>query len=390
MKCLTYRHMKPLLSIIIPTKNRYAYLTDVLHILVTMKYDNLEYIITDNTPDNEEFSKFIEKLNDSRIKYFHRKDNMSQSENSDYALSKANGAYVCFIGDDDVILENIFVMVKKMEEDRIDCMIQDPVTYYWPDVDFKYASGSQKPASFNYGDYYKYEFTQIDVAQELEGVLDCGATKIGLLPRVYHGIVKKEILDKIKEKCGTYFPGPSPDMASSVALSLLSAKTVLSNMAFTISGKSGKSASGMGLKHTHKGDLNKDFLPGNILETWNHKIPQFWSCSTIWAQSASTSLNAFHSTDRINYKALYTNLLVFEPSYTEQINDKIKEIFEEHKLLNYSILYMNYTAIFFKRIISFLKRRFVSENGNVTHTNINSIFECYSKVSDLVNQNKLT
>ncbi|MHA8072230.1 glycosyltransferase family 2 protein [Aquirufa ecclesiirivi] len=378
--------MKPLLSIIIPTKNRYAYLTDVLHILVGIKHEGLEYIITDNTPDNIAFSKFIEELNDDRIKYFYVRENMSQTENSDYALSKANGSYVCFIGDDDVILENIFVMVKKMQEENIDCMIQDPVTYYWPDVDFKYSSRTQQAASFNYGDYYKYEFAQIDVKQELEMVLDCGATKIGLLPRVYHGIVRKEILDKVKKKCGSYFPGPSPDMASSVALALLSAKTVLSKMTFTISGKSGKSASGMGLNHTHKGDLDKDFLPANILETWNHKIPQFWSCSTIWAQSASTSLKAFHSADRINYIALYTNLLVFEPGYTEQINDNIKEIFKENKVLNYSILYKNYTIIFFKRVFDFFKRRFVADNGNVTYTEINTISECYNKVNSLIIQ----
>jgi glycosyltransferase involved in cell wall biosynthesis len=382
--------MKPLLSIIIPTKNRLAYLKDVLHILVGINHEGLEYIITDNTPDNLSFAKFIEELNDERIKYFYISGNMSQTENSDYALSKANGSYVCFIGDDDVILENIFVMVKKMQEENIDCMIQDPVTYYWSDVDFKYSSNSQQPASFNYGDYYKYEFTEIDVMQELEMVMDCGATKIGLLPRVYHGIVRKEILDKVKEKCGSYFPGPSPDMASSVALALLSTKTVLSKMTFTISGKSGKSASGMGLKHTHKGDLNKDFLPANILETWNHKIPQFWSCSTIWAQSAFTSLKAFNSADRINYKALYANLLVFEPGYSVQVNEKIKEIFKENIVLNYSILYKNYSLIFFKRVFDFFKRRLVFGKENVTYKNINTISECYHKVSYLVNQKELS
>lgn len=381
--------MKPLLSIIIPTKNRIAYLKEVLQILVSIKHNSLEYIITDNTPGNEEFSLFVEELNDQRLKYFYVKENMSQTENSDFALSKANGSYVCFIGDDDVILENIFLMVNKMQEENIDCMIQDPVTYYWPDVYFKYSSVKQQAASFNFGDKYKYEFAEIDVKKELELIMDCGATKIGLLPRVYHGIVSKKILDQINEKCGSYFPGPSPDMANSVALALLSTKTVLSKMTFTISGKSGKSASGMGLNHTHKGDLNKDFLPSNILETWNNKIPQFWSCSTIWAQSASTSLKAFNSEDKINYIALYTNLLVFEPEYRDKVNDKIKEIIKENKVINYSILYKDYFVIFFKRVLDFFKRRLVSEKGNFTYTNINSISECYEKVSDLVNYKKL-
>lgn len=378
--------MNILLSIIIPTKNRHVYLTEVLQILVGIKHVGLEFIIADNTPDNIAFLKFIEDLSDDRIKYFHVKDNMSQTENSNFALSKANGTYICFIGDDDVILDNIFFIVDRMQQQNISCMIQEPVTYYWPDVDFKYSSSSQQASSFNYGDYFKYEFIEIDVKQELENVLDCGATKIGLLPRVYHGIVRKDILNKVRDKCGSYFPGPSPDMASSVALALLSTKTVLSKMPFTISGKSGKSASGMGLNHTHKGDLNKDFLPSDILETWNYKIPQFWSCSTIWAQSAYASLKAFNSEDRINYEALYTNLLVFEPGYGEQINFKISEMFNKNKLFNYLIIYKNYGSIYIKRIINFLKRRIVFEKGNHTYTNIKSISECYYKVSDLVKQ----
>jgi hypothetical protein len=311
---------------------------------------------------------------------------MSQTENSNFALSKANGSYVCFIGDDDVILENIFFMVRKMKEENIDCMIQDPVTYYWPDVDFKYSSNTQRAASFNYGNYYKYQFTEIDVKHELQLVFECGATKIGLLPRVYHGIVKKEILDKIKEKCGSYFPGPSPDMASSVALALLSAKTVLSKMTFTISGKSGKSASGMGLNHSHKGNLDKDFLPANILETWNNKIPQFWSCSTIWAQSAFTSLKAFNSADRINYSSLYINLLVFEPEYSHLVNEKIKETFKDNKVFVYPFIYIKYTVVFINRIINFFKRRLINVNENVTYTNVDSISACYHKVSILVNK----
>lgn len=378
--------MNPLLSIIIPTKNRYIYLKEVLKVLKSIKYESLEYVITDNTPDNATFSNFINELNDDRFKYFHIRENMSQTENSDYALSKANGKYICFIGDDDVILENIFVMVEKMQKENIDCIIQDPVTYYWPDVDFKFPSSKQQSASFNFGNYYRYEFIEIDLKQEFDIVMKSGATKIGLLPRVYHGIVKKEILDKVKVKCGSYFPGPSPDMASSVALTLLSSRTVFSKMTFTISGKSGKSASGMGLSHTHKGDLKKDFLPKDILDTWNYKIPKFWSCSTIWAQSAYTCLKAFNYEDKINYKALYTNLLVFESDYSVQVKDKIEEIFKEKKMINYFILYKDYGVIFLKRVFDFFKRRFISDKGNITYTGINSISECYNKVTLLINK----
>ena len=373
--------MNPILSVIIPTKNRYSYLTEVLNILTGIKRNDVEYIITDNSTDNTVFNQFVQSLNDERIRYYYVKHNMSQTENSDYALSLANGEYICFIGDDDIILENIFVMIERMKLESIDCMIQDPITYYWGDVNFKYELSSQKPASFIFGSDYKYSFLTVDVEKELANILNAGATRIGLLPKVYHGIVRKELLDEIKAKCGSYFPGPSPDMASSVALSLFAAKTILSAMPFTISGKSGKSASGMGLTHTHIGDLNKDFLPKNVIETWNDKIPKFWSCSTIWAQSALYSLNACDSKLDINYKALYTNLLVFESGFTKQINEKID--------LNCSFpdkveIYSRRMYIFLLRVRSFIQRRYFSYDGMKTYSDVHTIKECYDMVNSLL------
>lgn len=378
--------MKPTLSIIIPTKNRYDYLKEVLKLLIELKQDNVEFVVTDNSPDNSEFYPFIQQINDSRIKYFHVKENMSQTGNSDYALNKVTGDYVCFIGDDDMVLDNIFDITQKMIAENIDCMIQSPVTYYWSDVRFRFSLNAQKPASFIIEDNYENDFENVDVDKELLSILDSGATRIGMLPRVYHGIVKKELLDKVKVKCGSYFPGPSPDMANSVAISLFSPKTIYSKLPFTISGKSGKSASGMGLQHTHAGDLNKDFLPKNVIETWNKKIPQFWSCSTIWAQSAFYSLNASGSNLDINYTALYSNLLVFEPGFKTKIEEKVKAYCTFSERLT---ILSNRLSLFFLRAKSFILRKYFSESGMTTYYDINTIKECYLKVNNLLAVNDL-
>ena len=67
------------------------------------------------------------------------------------------------------------------------------------------------------------KFNQI-IAQEILSQEDydfCKAFDEGsVLPMFYHGIVKKKILDDIYNTCKTYFPGPSPDMAVSIAISL--------------------------------------------------------------------------------------------------------------------------------------------------------------------------
>ena len=64
----------------------------------------------------------------------------------------------------------------------------------------------------------------LDVKSELKKVIKDGFGTLGLLPKVYQGVVSRQLLDKLYDKCGTYFPGPSPDMANAVALSILTDK----------------------------------------------------------------------------------------------------------------------------------------------------------------------
>lgn len=377
--------MQVKLSIIIPTKNRYNYLKAVIQILIKIERQDVEFVITDNSTDDVAFEDFIKSLNDSRIRYFFIKHNISQTENSDYALSNAIGKYVCFIGDDDIILDNIFLMIDEMEKKNIDCLIQSPVDYYWSDVKFKYSLGSQRPSSFLFDDNYRCEFVNIDIEKELSEILQSGATKIGQLPKIYHGLVKMELLEKVKLRCGSYFPGPSPDMASSVALALFNPVTMFSKMPFTVAGKSGKSASGMGLTHTHIGGLaNKDFLPKDIIETWDIKIPQFWSCATIWAQSALSSLRASNSKLDINYSKLYVNLLVFEPHFNKEIQLKVDEYCTVKDKL---AIKFGRALLFVSRVKSFIQRKYFSYNGMTTYHDIVTIDECYVKVNDMIKKN---
>src|ERR1035437_8241765 len=81
--------MNPLLSLIIPTKNRYEYLQIVLEILATIKDVDLEIVIQDNSDESESRQVFlvsVSKLNDSRIKYFYCNEILSINENSDKAV----------------------------------------------------------------------------------------------------------------------------------------------------------------------------------------------------------------------------------------------------------------------------------------------------------------
>lgn len=375
----------PLLSLVIPTKNRYQCLIEVLNTLAHFKSDEIEFIIQDNSDDNKLFVDFMSSQKDERVKYFYTRESLPVVDNSDKAILNSSGKYVCFIGDDDIIIENIVDIVRMMEDKGIESLIQDPVTYYWQDVTFKYSNKVQRPGSFLIGQNLKLSFSKINVKDELNRIITSGGTSVGKLPRIYHGLVKRSLLDLVYQHCGTYFPGPSPDMASSTALAHFTDNCFFINVPFSISGKSAISTSGMGVAHTHKGNLGDiDFLPRNILETWDKKIPKYWSCSTIWAQSLSEALIACNNKKQLNYDKLYANLLIFEPSYREETQSVINHEAKNHSALYKVNLYTNVATMFTSRVINFLKRKMGFYAGMTTYAGIDTIEACYDKVNSLV------
>ena len=83
--------MKYLLSIIIPTKNRYEYLRYCIESLSQLDTNITEIIIQDNSDNNEDFLIFLDSNDYKNVKYFYLADmNISQTENSELALQKAD------------------------------------------------------------------------------------------------------------------------------------------------------------------------------------------------------------------------------------------------------------------------------------------------------------
>ena len=66
--------MEFLLSVVIPTKNRYSNLIPLISALVERSSSELEIVIEDNSEDNEIFLKFYENMNSKNIKYFYCKE----------------------------------------------------------------------------------------------------------------------------------------------------------------------------------------------------------------------------------------------------------------------------------------------------------------------------
>lgn len=300
-----------LVSVVIPTYNRYKYLKGAIDTFSNIESDEIEFVIQDNTKDNDEILDYLKKFKDDRIKYFHKSDHVSVVTNSEMAISNSSGEYVIFIGDDDTVCNSIVAAAKFCKDNEIDTCISELPGFNWPDMEFK---GKEAQVNLFFMKPISGKVRTIDTNEQVMFALKYADGIPEDMPRVYHGLTSRKCLEEIKKKTGTYFPGPSPDMASSLAISLVSKKAVYISDYLMVSGYGYKSARGEGNRQAHYGKISeKPWLPRDTEEKWDKNIPKIFSGETIIAESLSRCLRAFGRRDLLkqySYGILYAVFFV--------------------------------------------------------------------------------
>lgn len=110
----------PLVTVVITTFRRAKYLPEAIESVLRQTYGNIELIVVDDngegTPDQLATALVIGRINDPRIKYRALKQNSGASAARNAGTMMANGIYVAFLDDDDIILpEKIEKQVQYMK-----------------------------------------------------------------------------------------------------------------------------------------------------------------------------------------------------------------------------------------------------------------------------------
>ncbi len=282
--------MSYLLSIVIPTKDRYEYLEQLIDLILDFQSSEIEMVVQDNTYDNDRILRYLENRDTSNIRYNHISEQISISLNSDKAILNSSGKYVCFIGDDDGVTRYIVDCVKWMDSKGIGILRSEYAIHKWP----SYHSPKMMNIS---GTLLTGEFdnkcTEHDSLESLKKLLSSGINNLKDMPKVYNGIVRRDILDKVFNKCGTFFPGPSPDMANAVSLCIVENKFYKINSPIIIGGHSSHLGGDTHRYTKNWGPLNEQrFISQKDQDEWSDMIPKVWSSCTVWPQSAISALIA--------------------------------------------------------------------------------------------------
>jgi len=318
---------KPLLSISIPTRNRQYYCIEVIKHILSYDNQNFELCIHDHS-DDRTIEHFVSTVDDKRLKYTYTTEALSSVQNMSRSIEMTSGEYVYMIGDDDTVLPNVFKWVEYMKANDIDsiCPAFRP-EYFWPNEETG-NKGTLKIVQYK----NIRDIESVEPMERLEKLFDNGIIQFPQynLPRVYHGLIKKVVLDQIFNEIGAYFGGLSPDIYSTVALSSLVKKHVVIKEACSIAGA-------CPLSTTSKGRLNSDdgkfertpHLKNNTNYQWDSLIPKYYCGEVIWAESAISAARDFRLDETLSKfdKKLFNNASL---SYNRHISDIVMEAFFEN------------------------------------------------------------
>lgn len=311
----------PLLSIVVPTRNRQLTALTLIRVVLE-RIPDCQVIVTDNSDDSTLRELLREWMEDQRLIYRYYAEQLSVVENFNRAIEFAEGEYICLLGDDDMIGPGICEVVEWAKKNSIDAVSYRSkgreLHYFWPGVTHKYWGEMGGKLLFS---HFTGEVERLNVKEtSLDAVLHLGSGP-RQMPRVYLGLISKELLAKVRERYGNLFGGFSPDVYSSQLLSGVCENAAVVDYPMIIPGGSPKSTSATRAKRADVGELTaNDHLGRFDSVVWDARIPRYYSPFTVWAQ---THINALMTTGSLipsrAFAHLYAVCILFTPKHYREV-----------------------------------------------------------------------
>jgi glycosyltransferase involved in cell wall biosynthesis len=225
--------MTPLLSIIIPTRERAGTLAYTLASALDQASDDYEIVVSDNVSEDDT-ADVVRSKSDARIKYFRTSQRLSMCDNYEFALRNSRGEYVIIVGDDDAVIPGMLdVLLDRLRT------LAEPLIHMWPLHIYDWPVDGQ-PAKATYIAPVLPE-SVLDLKAKARRVVELGGWKYYELPSPYHAAVPRGFLDALRDRTGRVFHSTQPDVFTAMALPAFADKAINLGQTVTLNGRSAKS-----------------------------------------------------------------------------------------------------------------------------------------------------
>jgi len=313
----------PLLSIVIPTRNRSLYAISAIQSVLEIPDPRLELVVQDNSDSRELESYVDENIKDIRFRYRYTPPPLSYIDNFNAAVGLATGDYVCLIGDDDGVNPEIVEAASWAKSEGVDSLaVRTRLSYYWPGAGVPSTVFTKAPAGsisvFDFQGYIRGADTEAEMLKLLRnGGLVYSAFD---LPKLYHGLVHTRCLKVVREKVGVYFGGLSPDVFASLTVACVADRSVVTDYPLIIPGACSQSSTVNegSLRRFSKKVEDAPHLRDRGEYHWCELVPRVYTAQTIWADSGIAALRAMGRNDlvrQLNLPKLAVHCIVRNPGF---------------------------------------------------------------------------
>lgn len=196
------------MSVVIPTRERAAYLSHALRTCLAAPESAVEFIVLDNASTDGTHA-VISDISDSRIRYETSGTRLSMRDNFERGLDLARGDFICFIGDDDATLPRAVGTALSLFDKGADAVSCERAHYFWPDLLASRRNAMLIPRGAG--------VEQRNSRTQLRTLLR--DSNYYTLPCVYHGFVRRAVIERVRQRQGRLFLSSQVDMFSAISLS---------------------------------------------------------------------------------------------------------------------------------------------------------------------------
>lgn len=124
--------MNPIISILVPTRNRPLQLASLISIIRKCADVRIEFLISDNSD-----SPSHHLASSENVTFFRPEQVLNMTDHWNFLFHKANGKYITFVGDDDAFLPTALAQLcDSLEQIDPDLVWTQTAGYGWPSQDF--------------------------------------------------------------------------------------------------------------------------------------------------------------------------------------------------------------------------------------------------------------
>jgi glycosyltransferase involved in cell wall biosynthesis len=244
---------QPLLSILIPTKNRAYYLRYAIQSAINVASDDIEIIVSENHGVDDGW-QVANSFLDPRLSVLRPKQPLPMHENFEFLLKLATGRWVTFIGDDDAVMPHCAEYLRYLDSSypEAEAIVSPRAYYYWKAT---YSPEDQSRCAFSIRHFEVWRDSKEKLQECLSGAIDYIN-----LPQMYSGgFHRRSLIQRVlRLQGGHYFRSVTPDAYSAVMAVLHTYRYIEVGVPMTWIGTSPQSSYG-GVVPSAK-DRTKDFI----------------------------------------------------------------------------------------------------------------------------------